>query len=453
MSKARIIKWHRRLGWIAATAVILWGMSGLLHPLMTWTNPRPANFAPPAIEEFAAPSMASLKSAFGDTDQVLGLRVIDNILQVTQADKKTYIDLKTKKEIADADKDRAIMLARHYTGLTDVPVKETELITHFSNSYPYINRYLPAWRVTFERPDNLTAYVETTTDRLGSITNDRKVLLQTLFQTIHTGHFLQHAEPLRLLLIFTLVASIIPISVLGIYLLFAIRRPKGIKAQGSRRWHRVLAFIAWIPLFMFPTSGLFHLLKTSPLFYKEEIITAPTFKTADIKNIPSGAINDLHFIITPDGQGWWAAKRGTEIEYSSDQKLDEEKFARAFAQMKSPAEEIASVEKITSFSNEYGFAYKRLPVWRVEFKNAATPLLFLEPQTVTVAARITPMDAAETWSFSTLHKWQFLDKLTHRLGHHGPANHMIRDVIMIVFVSIALALTVFGVAMLIKSRR
>jgi hypothetical protein len=456
-----IIKWHRRLGWAAGIGVVVWGMSGLLHPVMTWTNPKPAAFMPPPLESFAAPSFHSVQSALekNEIENVAGLRILKSgdaiLMQVTQAERpeKIYVDLNNGKIVEDADKERAVFLARYYTGQQETPVKSARLITEFSNNYPYINRYLPAWEVTFERADNLAAYVETGADRLGSITDRRKVILQTLFQTIHTGNFLRYAEPLRLIVIGGLVSCVLLMAFLGVGLLFVIRRKK--RAEGARRWHRALGFVVWIPLIMFPASGIFHLIKTSPLFYEEVSVPVFAVSAVDIEQIPDVKnAEDVRLIPVQDGRAWWRVQAGENVQYSwGGQRLTNDSFARLMAGFFEPGAQVASSEKITMFSNEYGFAYKRLPVWRVSFEDASLPVLFIEPRTATLAARVNKTDASETWSFSNFHKWQFLDGFSHKMMGHNFVSHFIRDIIMIVFVLLSVISALAGMRILLKSAK
>ena len=57
---ARLTRWHRRLSLLAGVALLLWAASGLLHPLMSWTNPRAAAFAPPKTVVHPVPAGAPM---------------------------------------------------------------------------------------------------------------------------------------------------------------------------------------------------------------------------------------------------------------------------------------------------------------------------------------------------------------------------------------------------------
>ncbi|MBI2234490.1 MAG: hypothetical protein HYU57_05835 [Micavibrio aeruginosavorus] len=424
---AKLIKWHKRLAWAAGIAFLLWAASGLLHPLMSWTNPRPASFAPPPQGEIRAPDILSILSQQGIT-RVSGLRLLDHgILQVTLPDTAERIYLRGGEIMPDADRARAITLARHYTGAKEA-VRSAEIITEFDHGYPAINRYLPAWKITFDRKDGLSAYVETDTDRLGAITNTRKIILQTIFQTVHTWSFLDRAEGVRVGLILLLVGTALGMAGFGMALYLALRRPGGTK--GKRKVHRLLALIAWIPLTVFPASGLFHLVMQSKLVYPHPAAASPSISAAAIPALPQGPQKNLRLVILPDRAALWHADGD-----------DDRALALRLAAMFSDSDREATVGEIKKFSSEYGFTYKRLPVWRVAYDDGR--VFFIEPRTATLAAATTPARTTETWFFSTFHKWQFLDPYTGKT---------LRDIIMIAVVLTGMAMALSGLGM-IKSRK
>lgn len=426
-----IIKWHRRLAIIAASAFLLWAGSGLLHPVMTWTNPRPAFFVPPASAEFSMPSLPEIKSALqkNGIPGIQSLRVMSTgQIQVTLPGQpaRLYIDLKSGQIVPDADPDRAVSLARHYSGATE-PVRNIALITEFSDAYPYINRFLPAWRIDFARPDGLSLYVETQTDRLGSITDTQKFILQTIFQSIHTWTFLNNAEGLRLGIILCLVGSILSMSGFGLSLLIFMKRPNGTK--GQRNWHRKLALIAWLPLIVFPASGLFHLIVQSRLLYPYEDVPRNIIAVDSIPAPPNGTMQGASLLLMPDGSPYW---------WTPDAQPD---LIRTLARQFAGEIDILSLTEIKNFSSEYAFAYKRLPVWRAEFKNG---VYFIEPSTATLSAKTSGLGTAENWTFSTFHKWQFLDPYMGKIG---------RDILMITIILIGMGTALTGLLIFFKKSR
>lgn len=425
---AKLIKWHRRLAWVAGIAFLLWASSGLLHPLISWTNPRPASFSPPPQGEVRAPGILSVLSQ-QDIKHVSGIRVLNGgVFQVTLPDKAERIYVRDGAIVNGTDKDRAVMLARHYTGAKEA-VRSAEIITEFDRRYPAINRYLPAWKISFDRKDGLSAYVETDTDRLGAITDTRKVILQSIFQAVHTWNFLDRAEGVRVGVILLLVGATLGMTGFGMALYLALRRPVGTK--GKRRTHRILALIAWIPLTVFPASGLFHLVMQSPLAYPHPAAASPSISAAAIPPLPQGPRKNLRLVILPDGAALWHTDGD-----------DDRALALRLAAMFSGSDGKATAEEIKKFSSEYGFAYKRLPVWRVAYGDGR--VFFIEPRTGVLAAAASPARTAESWFFSTFHKWQFLDPYT------GKA---LRDIIMSAVVLTGMAMALSGLGMTRNRKR
>lgn len=443
-----LMHWHRRLSLLAGVALLLWASSGLLHPLMSWTNPRPAVFAPPVGEPMTLPQrpLAELLDAQGVTEVGL-VRLLHQqerlLWQVALPDRQRldYFDAVTGAPVADADRDRAVLLARHYTGLDDAPLRSVERITAFSRDYPAVNRLLPVWRVVFERGDGLEAWIDTEEDRLASLSDRRKRVLQGLFQTVHTLDFLDGVEGLRLGLIVAAVGSVLAMCMLGIGLLWRIRRRSA--WSGVRRWHRSLAWVVWVPILMFSLSGLFHLLRMSPALQPVDPPSGASRLAVHALHPPPvlmDSVRSLSLLPLPDGGAVWRGRRSaTQLEIADA--LDGRPLAGgdpALALRLASASPPALLRLQTAFSGEYGFAYKRLPVWRLE---TAAGLVFVDVVTGQIAARVGRMDRAEQWSFSALHKWQFLD----------PLGRAWRDGIMVCGVLLSLLAAVAG--LVLRARR
>lgn len=393
---------------------------------MTWTNPHPVKRDAPSTHVTITPNIAAILRA-NHISELTGARQLDNNeIQVTVPGKSERLYFVNGKPVKDADKTRAVELAQYYTGKTDI-IRSTELIEGFSNKYPYINRYLPAWKITFDRPDALTVYVETDTDRLASITNTRKVMLQTIFQTVHTMNFMNSVEGLRVGIILILISTVLAIGGFGIALRLCLKRPSG--TRGLRKWHRYVALIAWLPFFCFPASGMFHVIMQSPLVQASIETERPSIRVADLPPIPRDTPQNLRLVILPDKTALWH-KTGDN---------DEALSIRIAKQLTHTS--IEHAEKIVTFSSLYGFAWKRLPVWRIADPTGGN--IFIEPQTGTIAAHTTSTETAENWTFTTFHKWQFLD----------PYLPMVwRDYLMIAVVLTGMTMALSGLLMLRRRR-
>ncbi|MBN8532399.1 MAG: hypothetical protein J0L97_11155 [Alphaproteobacteria bacterium] len=411
MRTATLIRWHRRLAWVAAITLTLWAGSGALHPLMSWVSPRPAAFAPPKAEMIEAGDWvrpeAVLQSA--GIEEVRTLRYLahkgEAVLQVTQPDvpERLYFNAETGTPLPDVDRERAILLARHYSGET-APVLSAEMQTQFERAYPSVNRYLPVWKLRFDTPDALTVYVDTGSGRLAAMHNRARLAMLYAFQIVHTLDFLESAEALRLTAIAFAVASLLGASGLGMAMLYALKRPK--TPKGTRGWHRRLAWVMWLPLACFGMSGLLHLFAHSPV--NAPVMATPSrvaAKTLVAMPALEGGMMEAQLVQDTYGIAWRVVtapdSEAMILRAAALPQAEKEALKLRFPRAK---EEISL---LTHFGPEYGFAYKRLPVWRVATETG--DLIFFDPVDQVIAHRATTFKRAETWSFSTLHKWQFLE--------------------------------------------
>ncbi len=107
----------------------------------------------------------------------------------TVDDKLRYFNAVDGVELKDADTQYAEHLARYFLDDKTSVVKSITLQTSFSQQYKYVNRYLPVWKVSFDRGDNMDVYVETSSSRLGTFnTTSRKVFLW-VFDNFHNWSF------------------------------------------------------------------------------------------------------------------------------------------------------------------------------------------------------------------------------------------------------------------------
>lgn len=320
----------------------------------------------------------------------------------------TYYNADFGRKSDDFGARYAGVLAKYYTGL-DAVSPAVDVQTEFTLAYPSINRLLPVYKISYGGHHDLTAYVDPASDRLGSLSDSVRRTALWLFQNVHTLSFLDPVEALRVLIIFLSVGSILAMSVLGTYMRSRMRYRK--VGTQARKTHGIGAYILWVPVLMFTLSGLLHLVVRSPSLSDPPLPVADTFSVH--KNItlpPLTKFNDLR-LISRKGELFWRVKVGKEAFYYKDgsvEPVDEAEFVKGFLPQ---AEYAGTPEMIFKFSDEYGFAYKRLPVWK--FTEAQTGnLKFVDPADGLIAAEVSPLQVGETWVFTRLHKWQFLDVVT-----------------------------------------
>ena len=552
---------HQRLLWWGAACVLIWTLSGLTHPLMSWFGPKQANYRPPALsltvsEEILTPdslSLAHLQSiahlmVASQKENVSIAKVVPSqqgaMLQLTynQEQPREYLPLTalvsespildkhtiaTNAVLPQYDQQQAKWLASYYTGRKTDEVEEIEFITEFSGAYPWVNRLLPVYKVRFSGDDQLTAFIHTETSQLASLTNNTRLQLQTLFRTLHTFDFLDEQDNLRVAAVFTAMLILVSVSISGFGLVLLLKRRK-IKTP-DRRWHRRLGYVIWLPLLAWSISGGYHLIQSAYVDAPSGLRLNDTFNfegftvlnqddlengnsltsfnttllnhselegksilAASLLNIDQQLI--LRLSITdkreqskgpagPHAHHQQQVKKfkGNPAEKSSlyldaltlmPTKITDKHRAIALAEQfraihgqtiheldtheldnhgmnnhetenheLNSLDEIASVQMIHRFGPNYDFRNKRLPVWQVTMKDEHGTQLFVDPATAILVDQSQTIDRAERWSFSMLHKWNFLVPLTGRFK---------RDIVIVVTLSLLTIITLLGMTMGLK---
>ncbi|WP_295686672.1 hypothetical protein [uncultured Nevskia sp.] len=456
MSAAR--RTHRALAWIAAVTAVVWASSGAIHPLIVAIGPKPVTFQPPQTSfeaaAFKAPNAVLEAAGIGEASQLRYVSIDGHAaLQVQPAGKaeRVYLDAQTGSPIANADRARAITLARHYSGEQTAPVRDAWLITQFERDYPWINRLLPVWAVAFEDDIGTVVYVDTGGDRLGTLSGSSKRFWQGLFQTLHTLSFIE-VPYLRPAAIGLMVGLFFATTVFGAAML--LRRGG---AQTSRRFHRRLAWIAVLPALLFPATGLFKLLtdelpgQAAPL--------PPAISTAQLSALPfkagDGALIEAIAVPVFGGAPLWKtvalrdAKLVVRLNEADGTALDggDEALARRIASGAFGKDLSEAPVLIGSFDRDYGFANKRLPVWRAT--GPANQIWYFETRSGLVAAQLGgpygELKQAQALLFNLLHKGHFLDPL-------GLTPNQ-RNLLMSTLAATIVLMALFGIAIRLRGRR
>lgn len=492
---------HLWLGWVGGIALLAWGLSGLTHPIMSWTGPEQARFFPPRLEAKldAGQPPAAILARHGIT-RAIHVRVLPSfdgpVLQVTQQEMepRRYFALQSGEELANRDKDHAIWLARYYTGLKDAPVASATLQTAFDNDYPWVNRLLPAWRVEFATPDARRAYLYTELNALGAQHNDNRFVLQGVFQALHNWTWLKALPAAKFILIGVFMLALLGMAFSGIAMLLSFRA-RAIE-EGNRRWHRRFAYLIWLPVLLFTASGTYRLLQDHFGENTRGLRVGVPLDLAALATMPqaawttlagSGPANSLSLIQGPQGllirverpasqapaPQAPAAKPGPHDHHGGGETvtrpqrfagrpsrgdityfdaatgataaLTEQEMAKhlAVALAGAKAEQINGIEKIERFGMGYDFRNKRLPVWQISLDDEKKRHLFIDAGSNLLVDQSTRMERAEGWSFSILHKWNFL----------RPFGPWVMDGAIVTSVLAACIAALFGFGMLIRQRR
>ncbi|MFN3230468.1 MAG: hypothetical protein ACK41P_11515, partial [Asticcacaulis sp.] len=268
---------HRALKWAVLFGVLIWALSGLLHPVMSWTAPRPAErMAPPLLVALPGRDPGPLLQAAGIMQSrglilsELNNRAVWLVRPMAPDALLTVLDAETGARIISGERDRAIALARHFRGHPKAEIVETERLTAFRDDYPAVNRIVPVWRVRFAGPEQLDYYIDVPGNRFMTAANAPRRVMLSLFQHLHTAKFLEGLEPLRLALLSGLLLAITAMSVTGIIMLLRWRGRAPL-----RRWHRWLGYVAAPAALAWPLTGLLHLWTASTLSQPAPAPAAP----------------------------------------------------------------------------------------------------------------------------------------------------------------------------------
>jgi hypothetical protein len=456
-----LLRWHGRLGVIACCGVLLWALSGLLHPVMSSLQPRAVTFAPPpAVFDLRnLPSPAALLRQHGiariETFRLVALPS-GHHFQVSlpgQAE-PAYFRLADGARVPDADRSYAEHLARHYLGDQQSALADIRRIDRFDGEYSYINRYLPAYRVAFARDDAMRVYVDTATSRLGTLVDRSKSWFVTFFQALHTWSFLDGAPWLRAVLMSIFLSAAFLTALAGLWI-YGLRFAASARPAGLRRAHRTTGILVSITTLTFTFSGAYHLLHglKAPLAspgLRAAVFDATAFSLplsavpallpagAAVRAIAPAQVNgrtyyrveimpsasaaqvhgDAHHAPAAPAPAAGPAKAPAPapapllVDAADGRVLEdgEAHYVRSLARVFSGLgdEAIRATAAISKFEGEYGFVFKRLPVTRVEYEAPDSPRYYVDSANGVLSARIDDGDAREGWSFAYLHKFEWL---------------------------------------------
>ena len=487
------LRFHLAVALIGGLVLLAWGGSGLLHPLMVTFGPQQSVYYPPA-RALALQDIMPIERILANAGitTALAVKIVvaesDNLLQVTQGefDARRYFSLTDGRELPDYDIRHAVFLARHYLGLSpeDSAVRAVDKLTGFTPDYPWVNRLLPVYRVSFDRDDNLAAYVDTQTNALAGVTNNFKETVQAGFRALHTWGWFPASGPwLRTAALAALVSVLFVMALSGVVMLITMRRR--MSGNSARRWHRFAGWGLALPLLALSGSGVFHVLQYGvtergkalqlsppitltgvefPLHEQWQRMTAGLDVTtvsivedADGRHLyrlglalprgqtaPSGAaaIRNARFDgVARTGPALYVDARTGEPWPAGDEALAlqlGERFTGA------GPDAIVRHHLVTRFGPEYDFRNKRLPVWQLDYGAPINATVFVDTTSGVLADVTHDTDKPERWSFSMLHKWNFL------LAFGRPTQNI---VVVVIVLGAIIFMAGFGLRMNLVRRR
>ncbi|MFH6999950.1 PepSY domain-containing protein [Flavobacterium sp. FlaQc-57] len=509
--KQHMYKWHRTIGLITIIPVIFWTLSGLMHPFM-------AHFFKPEIahEKLETPIIDKTQLHFS-IQEVLQKNNINEFknFRIVSFDNATfyqiktikgdllYFDTLTAKKLENGDRKYAEWLSRYFVEDQKSEIKKSEIVTEFTSQYKYVNRYLPVYKLTFDRPDAMQVYVETSSSKLATYNPTSRQAFIWFFDTFHNWSFIDAItnNSIRIITMIFLL-SIIGFSALSGILIYGLLWKQFKKTdnlqpkKGLRKYHRQIGI--WVSLFTltFAFSGAYHATTKWNPYTLSQMVYEPTFKTTEIptannnldldwsrfQNASIITLNNTTYFRcqllekekfkTPksDSNSKWNKKDEpkSEVVYinAATNKITPNidlRYAEFLAyyftdgapkaaccEMAESSDEsqtslgnakLLEYQVLTDFSSrEYGFVNKRLPVVKLAYDTPEKTTYFIETSTSRLAAVVKNSDRIEGYSFAILHKFLFMDW----------AGKNIRDLTMVLAALTILIVSVLGFILFLK---
>ena len=488
--RKNIYRWHRILGIMAIVPTIFWTASGIMHPFMShWFKVNIAN-------EFYKAETVENQSLKLSLPQVLDQ---NNVLsfknfRLVRFDKNNYYQIKdtknilhyyhteTAKELINGDKKFAENMARFMLNDYKSKIQSITYITEFTDQYKFVNRFLPVWKVSFDRDDKMDIYVETGQSRFVTFNDSGRKAFIWIFSTFHDWGFMDMIanNTVRIfgMLFFLGIITFSAVAGLIIYgLMWKKFKPAKLGNSRSilRKYHRSIGLWSSIVTFTFAFSGAYHAVQKFDPDERLKFVYEPIIRTESIAKasmIDLTGISNISFAKWGENIFWQIVKkdpetRQTKIDYINvkDGKMLEDgnfKYARFLAnrfssmenstseaccaEMESSANstladaEILETKLVTKFAGEYGFVNKRLPVVKLSYDTPDHVAYYIETTTGRLSTKVNDGARREGFSFAFLHKFSYLDFLGKNM----------RDGIMTAAAMSVLLVSVLGLLVFLK---
>ncbi|MDE1191675.1 MAG: PepSY-associated TM helix domain-containing protein [Arachidicoccus sp.] len=445
MIRKNIYNWHRKLSIIIAFPVLIWAISGFIHPIMTNIRPHIATQQQPQTiidtSLLKVPLDVALKE--NSIDVFYNCRIIELNNHLYYQIKKSvnaipvYFSTLDGKQLQNGDTLYAIYLANHFASDKKLDVESISYITDFTDDYNNINKLLPVYRVCFKRKDGISIYVDTQQSRFSFATNNTRSILTRAFTLLHTWSWLGNLTLLKIIIMTLLMLFTFINGVVGLYIFFTTKskNKKDNKLLKRRRNHRFTAVFASLFILFFSFSGCVHTLAKLRKDDRGKVIASQNISrnegSVDIKKIQqliNLPIHDISFV-KMNGQAYLRVaivnndkSNGNDlmkqmredapkiffIDLSTYSILQngEEIYAGYLANnyLHQNIQSSETVE-ITAFDDDYDFADKVLPVWKIK-NNSAT--LYVETSTAKLRKASSAIGKFDDYSFAFFHKHEFM---------------------------------------------
>jgi len=488
----KLYQWHKWIGLAISIPVILWALSGLLHPVLRVTKPVLT------VQKYKQPPLLPEKIAVDpvtilNTHKISHVRNIRNVTmdgkpyyQVMLQNKDViYFDMTTGIRLINGEKVYAEYLARFYLADKETGIAKIEYIDQFTDEYKAINRYLPVWKVTFLRDDGIRLFVDTETGRLAAVVDNLRANLLYWFSALHNWSYLGNDNLTRIIIFIVLMAAMFFIGLSGLILYTYCYRyfKKNGKAQSEIKaayFHRTIGLGISLSILMFSFSGGMHAWKKiNPDIRHNQSIDnlfnvnrlKANLKEIIVKVIHKAPVQNISIIKLNDSPHYRIVHAKATLSQSRDKKMNgqdkkqqnwprvsyinnstgievlnaEKEYARQVASKFSGYDDkkISSLKPVTRFNKEYGFIDRRLPVVKVSFKDEDNPGYYLDLSSGKLASFVDDSKRFESFTFRMFHKWRFADSLT----KNG------RDLLITVFILLMVTVITLGLFVYISRRK
>ncbi|MBS1666884.1 MAG: PepSY domain-containing protein [Bacteroidetes bacterium] len=355
-------------------------------------------------------------------------------------------------------------------------VSDVSLVTAFDEVYQTVNRLLPVYKVSFERKDGMQIYVETLHDRFVFAADIKRIWFSRFFSLVHTWGWLDFLGKGRLLVEMFFTALAFLTTLMGIYIFFITKSKKsnGNGLMKARRNHRLSAIFISLFTLMFTFSGCYHAFSklgkdtSNDYFVRDHFISGQTdLDLGKLKSVTHTPISNISLVKMDDGLYWQVSVLSNHAGGTKDLmksmsvapskmlyvKVDdntvledgEKKYANYLATRFSryPKDEIKSTVLVTKFDEDYNFADKLLPVWKVSYGTHHHERYYVETSSGKLSKRINDREGYERNSFAFLHKHEFLN------GFGKP----VKDFSTMFWAMAQLVLVVIGLRLYLKYRK
>jgi hypothetical protein len=509
--RRNMYRWHRIASLIIALPVMLWAISGFMHPLMTNIRPKVATqrLTAPLIDTSKIKVTLTEALQKNHIDTFCNFRLVamngnwfyqvklpgNNMLKYYSTDRGKLLPqgdelyarylakqfLEGDEQAAAAAKGQKMLASLKPEPLADLPatdadaalngdhdccsntmasilnvskgakVQAVKFVEGFNSEYKYVNRLLPAWKVSFDRADGVRIYVETAQDRFAFAVDNKRAAFDTFFSLFHTLGWLDFMGKGKHLVEMAVMLLALFTTLMGLYMFFTTKtkQARGNMTARARKTHRYTSLTASLFTLLFTFSGGWHAFSKLTPDTRDQYnadhhfavsVGSPDLERLQIAIGTDKLISNVSLVII-DGNNYWQvfnkSRQGmgnksqpaagkdlmksmqvpppnTLYVSTGDYQLlpsGEEHYARYLASLfsKRDSSRIMSTTAITKFEDEYGFVNKRLPVWKIGYAENSRERYYVETSSGKLAALVNDKDLYEGYSFALFHKHHFMD--------------------------------------------